>query len=146
MPHCGMAFYWRANGRPAAIQITTLGTTISLPTSAPHRDARMSHKKKCTAIMCTRTASSPGSWRISPMLLYIWYIHKIRTQRVVYLVATAALLQQLREPIGDQHRCVDEALDAIAEADFGFAIQFVGRLVDAFLPADLVEFVNLCAA
>lgn len=56
---------------------------------------------------------------------------------------SAVLLQQLGESVRDQQRRVNETLHTVAEADFGFAVQLVGRLVDALFPADLVEFVNL---
>lgn len=52
-------------------------------------------------------------------------------------------MQQLCKSICDEQRHVDEPIHTVRKAGLRLAVQLVTRLVDAFIPAEVVEFVNL---
>jgi hypothetical protein len=63
--------------------------------------------------------------------------------RISYLHPALIFLQQLGKPIGDQQRCVDEPVHTISHAGLFAFVQLVARLLDAFVPANFIEFVDL---
>lgn len=57
--------------------------------------------------------------------------------------ASNLFLQQLSIAIRDEQTGVNESIHTISETRFSFAVQFVARLIHAFIPTGIGKLVNL---